>query len=111
MVGFPFTHKVSSMSELGHEQIYKYCMSFKDSMKKTNQWESRRSMQNMYWFEESVNTYLKGLLKKDPHVLFIIDKMKKQVGEHQITPTEAAKKIIETLLTSLLRNKDLDGLL
>ena len=106
----PFTHQVSSLDERGHNEIYQYCMTYKKEMTSNGYWYQRRTDQNVFWFEETIQQRFQELLYTDTSVKALFDQLKKEVSTHQITPTSAAEKVMAHFLERL-RNKNLDGLL
>ena len=84
----------SAISNKGIDAVWKIIVTYIKQTKSNSYFETKRNLQNTFWVYETINEHLKNQFYTNPKVKKELKKVLKKVKSQQITPFEAAKKVL-----------------
>lgn len=90
----PKTLTCSAIENQGIDKIHEMILEFETITKKNKSFEIRRKSQQEYWFKQTINNTLLDNFYKKPAVIKQIDALLKAMNNNEITPFEAAYRLL-----------------
>ncbi len=86
----------SAIDNIGIENVYAIIKAYLKLTKDNDYFNEKRNEQNKFWVFETINEQLKQDFYANKEVNKILQKVLEQVQQHQITPFNAAKKVLDS---------------
>ena len=86
----------SAIENIGIENVWNIIEEYFDLTKSNNYFEEQRIQQNKFWVIETINERLKNQFYKNSNVQKVMHKVMQKVQKLQLTPFEAANKVMAT---------------
>ena len=91
----------SAINNIGIQEIGGHISAFKKEMTDSGYWDEQRNRQRVEWFEELLNHRILQQFMLKPGIPETLAQIKEKVAQNKIAPTEATKKVINSLMNDL----------
>lgn len=88
----------SAVTKDGIEEIWKVISDYMELTNANGYFESNRQRQQLSWLDQSLNELLLRQFHSDPELSKTLDTLKTEIIENQISPFEAASRLVEKFL-------------
>jgi len=92
--------RVSSLEGMNVDKTWELMNDFRSNMEESGEWESRRIQQRETWMWNQVQDDLRTRLENNPGVKSSLRHFRSALEQGQVTPREAATKVVEEFLTA-----------
>lgn len=92
----PVVSTCSAVTKDGIENVWQIIEDYLKLTKENHYFDKKRQDQNQYWMLETINENLKNHFYNHPEIAKLIEDNKKAVQENEISPFDAATKLLNT---------------
>ncbi|MCK0131102.1 methylmalonyl Co-A mutase-associated GTPase MeaB [Flavobacteriaceae bacterium F08102] len=86
----------SALKETGIDTVWNTLENYLQHTRANGYFEEQREQQNLYWFKETIRVALHTQFYQNPFVKKALVELEAQIKAHQISPFEAAQRLLDT---------------